>query len=360
MDDGYALQDALFYFFNSCFIRMWVQPSLCSVVENSNPDEQLCHFDGLFTDNGLNHNAVLLVHGMGYHSPGWSESMRSTLVAQTGFEASSSQRSIIPHTLKSYDYTRIDGNVLRFYELTWSSDTISAKSAALRHDLQLDSYRSSVNRKIKTGINQGGLINDKIADAIYYLGPGKLPLRDKVTAALTAMHVDLGEKYVKLALISNSLGSRIVFDALNGGQDALTTIRQGVTDIYMLANQLPLLRLGMDEIQLRKDGTLDIQSLCQTTTSGDFQWACNLPIKSDKNKKINVTAFTDANDLLSYGIPPYLTKQYPHINFVNVYVNVAKWSIFGVTNPIKAHLGYERDLRVVDHLINGGSCQAKI
>jgi hypothetical protein len=66
---------------------------------------------------------------------------------------------------------------------------------------------------------------------------------------------------------------------------------------------------------------------------------------------VQVVAFTDPNDLLSYKLTGRDVGEHP---FANVTLSVARWSYLGiVANPLKAHTGWEKDRRAIKLLING-------
>ena len=115
----------------------------------------------------------------------------------------------------------------------------------------------------------------------------------------------------------------------------------------MLANQLPLLQITQPKPKV----------------SGKIQQYCT-PNGSYYNKrvfdKVNIIAFSDPNDLLSYDIPQQFVDEYidsricPEVT--NVSINVADIiSAFGVgvVNPVTAHTGYDNDNRVIEIIANG-------
>jgi hypothetical protein len=75
----------------------------------------------------------------------------------------------------------------------------------------------------------------------------------------------------------------------------------------------------------------------------------------------DIIAFSDPNDLLSYGIPPGFAEKYIDsrlcAKITNVNINIAKiMDAFGMTdlaNPLQAHVGYDTDDRVVALIAKG-------
>ena len=115
----------------------------------------------------------------------------------------------------------------------------------------------------------------------------------------------------------------------------------------MMANQLPLLQITQPKPKV----------------SGKIPQYCT-PNGSYYNKrvfdKVNIIAFSDPNDLLSYDIPQQFVDE--HIDsricpeVTNVSINVADIiSAFGVgvVNPVTAHTGYDNDNRVIEIIANG-------
>jgi hypothetical protein len=128
----------------------------------------------------------------------------------------------------------------------------------------IDALRSPVNSKLK---NQ--LVTYGLSDAAMYLGPVGAQMREGVRGALCAAALGLQlETYAKhlveasslclygstkkepLAVIAHSLGSRIAFDTLHTDlhPDLARVLKTHVSntqlEVYMLANQLPLIGLG--------------------------------------------------------------------------------------------------------------------
>ena len=116
----------------------------------------------------------------------------------------------------------------------------------------------------------------------------------------------------------------------------------------MLANQLPLLQLGRESPKV----TNQIEEYCQETGA---HW------ENRSFKRLNIVAFSDPNDLLSYGIPPKFAREKmdsricPKIT--NIEINVTEVvSLFGLgefANPSDAHTGYDNDEQVIRLIAHG-------
>lgn len=115
----------------------------------------------------------------------------------------------------------------------------------------------------------------------------------------------------------------------------------------MLANQLPILQIGHPLPKVHNQ----INSYCSSNG------------KNYQNrifKGVNIVAFSDPNDILSYAIPQEFVDTYidsricPKVT--NVSVNVApEISAFGVgiVNPVSAHTDYDNSPKVINLITHG-------
>jgi hypothetical protein len=171
-------------------------------------------------------------------------------------------------------------------------------------------------------------------------------------------------------IISHSLGSRIVMDGMQRVASVLATPEKHFSSelkakfilspkavaalqskripFFMLSNQLPMLQLGRELPEV----------------AGQEASYCD-PKGADYKKRMlsesEIIAFSDPNDLLSYGIPPGFAEKYIDsrlcAKITNVNINIAKvMDAFGMTdlaNPMQAHIGYDQDDRVVAMIAKG-------
>ena len=117
--------------------------------------------------------------------------------------------------------------------------------------------------------------------------------------------------------------------------------------VFMLANQLPLLQIAGGKPQV----TGQIPAYCHTKGKH---------YNDRVFKRVNVVAFSDPNDLLSYGITQDFVDNYLDSRMcpavTNVNINVAEEiSVFGagVVNPVTAHTEYDNDTRVIEMIAKG-------
>jgi hypothetical protein len=168
----------------------------------------------------------------------------------------------------------------------------------------------------------------------------------------------------EFSIISHSLGSRIVMDGMYDIAKRVTNVAAGDTSsaeskfitafqnkqipFYMMSNQIPLLEMGEQPPEV--SGEADAYCL----PGGEHY---------DKRlvKKTSIMAFSDPNDLLSYGIPQAFVENYLDSRLcaevTNITINVAHViDLFGMgkfANPMTAHTGYDSDDRVVALIAKG-------
>jgi len=339
---------------------------------------------------------VLMVHGISHHTPGYSARFRDRLTAALGMDVIDPEIKTIlllppgstgAESLDSIGVLRIsrhaaadNGNTMLFYELTWSGITeMQKKSIAYDTDNTDGLERSGINKKMK------GFLNSTVPDLLIYMGNG----HDKITTAVResvcwmfthnwqnlpekdgayACRAENGDVFDNIArddffFITHSLGSRITIDTI---QSFATENKSGLSHathekiraavagkkftVYMMANQLPLLQLGR-------------AAPAVTDRIADYCPAGAPKAAERVLKGLDIIAFSDPNDILSYPVPDNFARE--HIDsricpqIVNVSLNVAAMrSFFGTASfadPLTAHNGYLEDERVIGILTDGVS-----
>jgi predicted alpha/beta hydrolase family esterase len=169
------------------------------------------------------------------------------------------------------------------------------------------------------------------------------------------------EKY-NIVFITHSLGSRIIMDALGeivetlndeqivAGHPALISKMQAKEmTVFMLSNQMPLLQIGLPAPAV----VGQIAGYCREGGQNFARRAF---------KKLDIVAFTDPNDLLSYSITQDFVDHHLDSRMcpvvTNIHINVAeRLSAFGidVVNPISAHGNYDSDERVIELVSHGNT-----
>lgn len=352
---------------------------------------------------------VLMVHGIGTHSPGYSTRLAENLARELNLDIvdrepktitlrldlapADTEAALASGRLRGEPGDRI-GNVnvstfrskasdrrMIFYELTWSEITEADKRILAYDDSGEYSFRrAELNRDLKQ------FVNTQLPDTLLYLGNAQLNIQLAVTQTLCWMftrdyealpeHADEACHFRKepprqagrdsYAFVSHSLGSRILTDAMQTVAEALgqygggaaesptvapwrDVLRSAELTIFMLSNQLPLLQLGRATPEVTNQYT----DYC--TPDGE---------KHGQNifTRTNIIAFSDPNDILSWAVPPAYEDNNMDSricpNLVNVIINVAEVrKIFGIelAAPGEAHRGYDNDERVIKLMARGMS-----
>ncbi|MCK5191332.1 MAG: hypothetical protein KAR12_14900 [Methylococcales bacterium] len=362
-------------------------PLLCEIIGKG--------FDGITPAliDGEGKTKLLHIHGVGRHVPGYSTVFLEKLAKELDMPVRNSRYKEIQLTHprfpdKELGVLRIkrllnedETKELLYYELTWSDITAQEK-AELEYDTSGEySYRrAEVNDFLKQ------FSNDTSPDPMLYLGYRHDEILASFTTAfcwmISADWESLPEnsnqfcnplteqalanlKTDDYSFVSHSLGSRI---AIDGMQDIATkfsnekergnlldeesqlieTFKNKQFTIYMLSNQLPLLQMGRQLPEV----TGQTEAYCNA--SGD-------QYKKRITDKMEVVAFSDPNDLLSYAIPEdFAEKKLDSrlcIEISNVVINVTDViDLLGfgkLANPLTAHTAYDSDDRVVALIARG-------
>lgn len=340
--------------------------------------------------DGTRELKILMVHGIGRHSPGYSGRLTEHLMPVLGLTIKSKSRKefILWEPTVSKEpvgqlsvqlYTNPDRTRrLVFYELTWS-DVIEEERRALAFDnsAEYSFRRTELNGFLKR------FFNDRVPDAFIYLSSSRAKIFASVQQSFCWMTSGEWEtlpnrasercniqnpdrariaRQDDFAFLTHSLGSRIAIDVLQDETSyahrsegdtrrALAEVfREREIPVYMLANQLPLLGLSIEPPSVR--GQTD--AYCTADGALADQRAL---------KKLSIYAFSDPNDMLSYAIPSDLLDRYVDSRLcpsvTNISINVAQLvDFFGVTkvaNPGAAHSNYDHDERVIEIIAHGVS-----
>ena len=375
-----------------------------AVLEKSeNEDTRQCQvwgepFTGIETDliQKNKKTKVLFVHGVGDHIPGYTTEFLEKLAKELNLDVrSEGQKNIglsaplfpdknLGNLRVSHLLNEKNGQELTFYELTWSEITRQEK-ALLDFDTsgEYDFRRAKINGLLKKFGNDTG------PDPIIYLGESRVPilaayaqsfcwmttrnwedLPDSGKQVCMGLDDSSADRITKdnYVIISHSLGSRIVMDGtqriasmlanpekhflskqkMTISTKAIQALQNKRIPFFMLSNQLPMLQLGRELPEVAGQEA----SYCE-------------PNGADYNKRMlkeaDVIAFSDPNDLLSYGIPPGFAEKYIDsrlcAKITNVNINIAKvmdaFGLADLANPMQAHVGYDQDDRVVAMIARG-------
>jgi hypothetical protein len=375
-----------------------------AVLEKTeNEDTRLCQvwgeaFTGIEADltQKQGKTKVLFVHGVGDHIPGYTTEFLEKLAKELNLNVrSEGQKNIDLSTplfqnrdLGNLRVTHLlneqNGQELTFYELTWSEITRQEK-ALLDFDNsgEYDFRRAKINGMLKKFSNDTG------PDPIIYLGQSRVPILAAFAQSFCWMATQDWEELPKSGkhaclglndtnadhiakdnyfIISHSLGSRIVIDGMQriasllaapekihtANQKLIVTTKavQALQNkrvfLFMLSNQLPMLQLGRELPEVAGQEA----SYCDPKGAN---------YKKRMLSETDIIAFSDPNDLLSYGIPPGFSEKYIDsrlcARITNVNINIAKiMDAFGMAdlaNPMQAHVGYDQDDRVIAMIARG-------
>lgn len=377
-----------------------------AVLEHEPRDERLCEITGKpFTgvrqsmmtqdDSKPGHSTkIMMVHGISKHLPGYSARLREQLMRTLALDVLeekvkeiqiTSPKYLMPDhtrenlgTLQVYRYTdAIRKHEILFYELTWSPITETRKEIIEYDDASANTYkRAGVNEIMKKFMNstvpdlliymdaKRGQINESVGQSICWMFQGDWDsLPDK-----GAQYCDLNKTDVSGVIaeddfffITHSLGSRITIDTIQNYADTINsngmqpnmkrmtdTIREKEMTVFMLANQLPLLQLAH-------------KNPAVTDKLGEY-CGPGAPRTGERIiRDLNIVAFSDPNDILSYPVHPHFAQNYMDSRIcpdvMNVSLNVAPVrNIFGATNfadPLAAHSNYMADERVIGLIADG-------
>jgi hypothetical protein len=331
---------------------------------------------------------ILMVHGIGRHISGYSGRLTEHLMRalQLDIREEDSKEIILREPSVSDDpigklrislyMNKEQSRQLLFYELTWSEVIEDEKKI-----IEFDDSTEYAFRRTALNSYMKGFFNSHVPDSLIFLGEPKLKILSSVRQSFCWMTQGDWDDYPETSdsacalenpgrikqikeddyvFVSHSLGSRIAIDTLQYFGEVMTK-RPGrlyrelskVTQnkqmkLYMLANQLPLLELGQKRAKVRNQA----RAYCRP---GAERWSQRFV------DGLQIIAFSDPNDILSYSIPPKFADQYldsrlcPAIT--NVMLNVAHpTSLFGIAdfaNPGAAHGGYDKDERVIQLMAHG-------
>jgi len=295
---------------------------------------------------------VLLVHGMCTHDATWATDSVATLAAQLAANvtapatrSSSSGIVVIPATIDTPQ------GKLFVKSLIWSPLTTpikqqlcydqTGKSAICTGAPPFPATRASINAQVKDL-----LLDDCLPDALIYQGTARQEIQQRMRAAILSATAG-ADPNAPLVVISESLGSKILFDTLLAMIDERTTPAALAAQrdlarmayLIMAANQIPLLQTaeqalppetGLAMQAVPPDSLVRLLELRRGQTKDNRRAAIG---------ELTLIAFTDPNDLLSYTLPPERYRAQGAVVH-NVLVSNARTYFGWFENPLQAHLGY--------------------
>lgn len=340
---------------------------------------------------------VLFVHGICTHTEstwitnGWDVVMKGYFPSET-----MTPKPIPPVgevQIVDHEY-EIGTNKISGRFLIWSPLTAGDK-AKLNFD-DPPSYTNAPGeftwrRATLNSILKSQLLNDCLSDAVIYAGYRGAELQAALQNAICASldgtitndTCEFPETYAhgdrRIVIVTESLGSRMVFDAIttlkteaeNKGETALARFDAAVspiTQIFMLANQLPIFALARPALN-SSDKPIGVESspTPSMVTALSVLSKARVRHRSRQRSKgeaptfegqIGLVAFTDPNDLLSYRIPPGDTAILRSgATVTNVITSNSDTYFWYVEDPYPAHTAYNQTNDVL-RLLFGGSSRA--
>jgi len=317
---------------------------------------------------------VILVHGMCTHDHSWGHGAIKRIVdaikQNTHLELVVNSASVEKIGKIDVVQQSVDTSLgsLRLSALIWSAWTIPLKNE-LSFDLTgepTDCAAPGVCVPVKARINgrlKDELLNDCLSDALIYQGESQKIILENMKTAVSRVLSD--SKPGPLVLISYSLGSKLTMDALvalSSVESVSSQVRNSVERlalVFMGANQLPLLRLSeksaLEDIPGRipaptppeKDSLQRLLELRTARVRALEPGKDSLAISS-----INVVAFSDPNDLLSYRLQP---SRYagPGVVVSDVLVTNSSTYFGLLARPDIAHTGYVDNAGVASFIACG-------
>lgn len=330
-------------------------------------------FNGIADHLKQGDTRVIWIHGMCVHGYDWANEKRDALykaIGATPASGATGRRDDSPETAPYpvNDTAFVGRSKLDTSFLVWSPISTPFKDR-LRYDDSPDAgedrkdrfpyQRASLNRSLKQT-----LINRCLIDAVVYAGPNGDDIRRWVKAQVCEglggrnepKRCDLGlaGPPPRTVLVAESLGSKVLFDALrsigtdNEGSSRAAEQLASVQSVFLLANQIPLLdaadgpptdikAFGADEAG--DMGFLSVLTEARASRLKTAAAAAPLP-------ELQVVAFTDPNDLLSYRLSGK-GLHYERVKVINVIVSNAPTYLGLFEMPDAAHCGYKWNRYVV-------------
>jgi hypothetical protein len=331
----------------------------------------------LIANNGKKPLDIVLIHGMCSHDTRWARSAIDNLARtiDPGYAGSWPDAPPPPQPNRIGVVTRtapLAGGTVRFTALVWSPLTAPLKQ---RLDYDATSTPNDCSQPGNTEANckprrayfngriKDSLMNDCLTDAMIYEGFSHTAIRNAMVQTLKRVideqDAKSGGNPGPLVVVSESLGSKLVFDSLNhmlsrpktdplalAGQRAAA--RLGL--VFMAGNPLPILGLADDPhdkplVQVQLVDSLQRFLVLRRSAGLEQRKAVS---------KLKLVAFTDPNDLLSYRLlrADYVSAD---VDLANVLVS-NRPTYFGLLeDPLGAHLGYLTNPDVDRLIVQGWS-----
>jgi hypothetical protein len=295
---------------------------------------------------------VILVHGMCTHDAGWANRAIDRIAGVASANVPE-QAAPASNGIQLIERTQqIGGAAVRFHALVWSPLT-----APLKRQLDADNtgtpsdcsasgsgeckpVRASLNGYVKDK-----LLNDCLSDAVIYEGASRNAIRDAMVESVSRIIESNPNSDRTLAVVAESLGSKILFDALSAMLESRQPRTQALGQqasrrlglLFMAGNQLPILGLAEQDIERRPDSRT-AQAWDSLQRFLELRRRQSVP-RAESIARLAVVAFTDPNDLLSYRLLPARYAA-PDVAVADVLVSNDRSWLGLIESPVTAHLAY--------------------
>jgi len=352
------------------FMLMSVFVSSCA-SPYSTPELDQLDSSGPLAFNGISDHLkqgnvrVIWIHGMCDHDYRWAVDRRDALFKAVGASPGIVEgvyEADAPYTV--HGVAKVGSSRLDTRHIVWSPLSTAFKDR-LRYDdapapgedrnERFPYERAKLNKQLKQT-----LMNRCLIDAVVYAGPNGDRIREWVKGQVCeglGGSTSAGQCRLRsgpaprTVLVAESLGSKLLFDALRSIWDDNSSRRQAATEqfasvqsVFLLANQIPLLDAADRPATTIKAagagaGTLDFLSVLAEPRQPTVKSAVELP-------DLQVTAFTDPNDLLSYRLSGK-GLHFDRVKVINVIVSNAPTYLGLFEMPDAAHCGYKWNRHVM-------------
>jgi hypothetical protein len=298
---------------------------------------------------------VIVVHGMCTHDAGWANRSIDRIAGVVS-AAVPTQAAPSGNGIQLIERTQqIGGTPVRFHALVWSPLTTPLKRQLDYDNTGTPSDCSAAgNAECKpvrarfNGYVKDNLLNDCLSDAVIYEGQSRDAIRDAMVESVSRIIESNPNGDRSLAVVAESLGSKILFDALSAMLESRQPRTQALGQqasrrlglLFMAGNQLPILGLaeqGIEQLGQRHDaGTVREPDALRRFLELRRRQAAP---RAETFTRLAVVAFTDPNDLLSYRLLParYAAQD---VAVADVLVSNARTWLGLLENPMPAHLDY--------------------
>jgi len=338
------------------------------VVRDSTPFPGIVN---LVQDGSARPLDVILVHGMCTHDAAWANRGIDRIAGVVS--ANVPQRAAAgADGIQLVERTQqIGATQVRFHALVWSPLTAALKQQLAYDDTGKPGDCSAAGqgeckpaRARLNGYVKDHLLNDCLSDAVIYEGASHDAIRDAMVESLARIIERNPNADRSLAVVAESLGSKILFDAMSAmlesrqprtrelGQQAAR--RLGL--LFMAGNQLPILGLAEQDPERRPGGRrADARGAVAQDALQRFlelrRRQSGIP-RAESIERLGVIALTDPNDLLSYRLLPGRYAA-PDVAVADVLVSNARTWLGLIEDPVAAHLDYLANPEVGDLIACG-------